>query len=73
MFGFDRMDQVTQAGRVELVNLYHLAPTALSGQDHVPTAHERMCWAAGQFAAEHAERGISSARAYKALCSALGR
>lgn len=65
--------EVTQIERVELVNLYHLAQSALSDLDHVPTPYERMCWAARQFVAEHAERGIPEARAYKALCAALDR
>jgi hypothetical protein len=77
-------EELTQADRVELVNLYHLAPTALADLDHVPTPYERMCWAAKQFASEHAETGMTEAeamkqqvrggaRAYRALCSALGR
>lgn len=64
-------DQVTVIERVELVNLYHLAQSALCRLDHVPTAYERMCWAAREFHKEHL--AIPAARAYKALCSALGR
>ena len=44
----------------ELVNLYHLAKTALSGQDDSKWA--RMCWAAREFHKKHPE--IHATRAY---------
>lgn len=53
---------------VELVNSYHLAMTALADLDHVPTRHERMVWAANEYAREHK---VSAIRPYKVLSEAL--
>lgn len=61
---------VTEAQLVDLVNLYHLARTALN-EGRGATPYERMVWAAGQFAKEN--EGITSTGAYKDLCASLGR
>ncbi|MFI5260789.1 MAG: hypothetical protein ACHQU0_03275 [Candidatus Paceibacteria bacterium] len=47
----------------ELVNLYHLARTALAGER--AGRYERMCWAAKWFAKEH--RYVTANGAYKDL------
>ena len=47
----------------ELINLYHLARTALSGQP--AGKYERMRWASRQFAKEH--NYVTSTGAYKDL------
>ncbi len=54
----------------ELINLYHLANTALAGERNCPSTYSRMKWAAGEYAKIH---GIPAIRAYKALCTALDR
>ena len=54
----------------ELVNLYHLARTALSGKDDSP--YQRMIWASGEFARLYPEI-TSSTGAYKDLCGLLDR
>ena len=64
------MAEIAQDGRVELVNSYHLAMTALSGLDHVPTRYERMVWAVNAYANEHSVKPV---QAYKALGEALSR
>lgn len=51
----------------ELINLYHLARTALSGEDDSRWA--RMCWAARRFSEAHPQ--VSSTGAYKDLCALL--
>ena len=56
----------SRADEVELVNLYHLARTALSGSDDGRWA--RMNWAAKEYAKA---RDIPVVRAYKALDRAL--
>ncbi len=60
--------EITQEGRVELVNSYHLAMVALQGLDHVPTRYERIVWAVNAYASEH---GVKPVRAYKVLSDAL--
>lgn len=60
---------INQTETAELVNLYHLALTALSGQRNVPTRSERLNWAAATFAKETGD--VSIARAYKLLTAAL--
>lgn len=62
------MSEIAQDGRVELVNSYHLAMTALAHLDHVPTRYERMVWAVNEYAREH---NVKPVRAYKALSEAL--
>jgi hypothetical protein len=51
----------------DIVNLYHLARTALSGQDD--SRYQRMLWAAKEFHKEHPE--ISETAAYKDLSAML--
>jgi hypothetical protein len=53
----------TRADEIELVNLYHLARTALSGQDDGRWA--RMHWAATEYAKTRPECPVG--RAYKVL------
>lgn len=65
--------ELTQSDTAELIELYHLARTALAGSATPVTPHARMCWASRQWKAERAGAGIPSARAYKALCRALNR
>lgn len=60
---------VTPAQGCELVNLYHLARTALSPSN--PTPHQRMLWASDAF--HKANLTISSTGAYKDLCGLLDR
>ncbi|KKL05374.1 hypothetical protein LCGC14_2606690 [marine sediment metagenome] len=62
------MTEIAQDGRVELVNSYHIAMTAIQGLNHVPTRYERMLWAANKYAREH---DVKSVQAYKALSEAL--
>lgn len=50
--------------RAELVNLYHLAQTAIQSN----ARYERMCWAAKEFGKAH---NLPAIRAYKALDRAL--
>jgi len=50
-----------------LVNLYHLARTALAGQP--AGRHERLIWASKMYAKENPE--VSSTGAYKDLCGLL--
>ncbi len=59
---------IAEADIGALVNLYHLARTALSGQDDSP--YQRMLWASSEFAKAH---DVSSTGAYKDLCGLLGR
>ena len=47
----------------ELINLYHLARTALSGQSC--TRYDRMLWASNAFHVDHPE--VSATGAYKDL------
>lgn len=49
--------------QAELINLWHLARTALSGKEC--TRYTRMIWASKEFAKAHPE--ISSTAAYKDL------
>lgn len=57
---------VTRAQGTELVNLFHLARTALCGKGKgIPSRHEKMLWASGEFHKEHPE--ISSTAAFKDL------
>lgn len=61
------MKRIDQA---ELVNLYHLAHTALAGQrDEIgrskDTRHNRMLWAAAEYSKAHPDIGQTAA--YKAL------
>lgn len=58
---------LTKSDEAELVNLYHLARTALSGTGD-EGRHARMVWAAKKFHNSHA---VSTATAYKALCRIL--
>ena len=53
----------------DLVNLYHLARTALSGQDDSP--YQCMLWASGEF--HKANPNVSATGAYKDLCGLLDR
>ena len=63
-----RVRFVREADAAALVNLYHLARTALSGGDD--GKHARKCWAAAEFAKAHDY--VSSTGAYKDLCGLLG-
>ena len=54
---------VKKSDAAELVNLYHLARTALAGDR--ATRYDRMCWAAKWFAKEHPY--VTSTGAYKDL------
>lgn len=54
---------VKQADYPELVNLYHLARTALSGQDD--SKYQRMLWASKEFAKTHTY--VTATGAYKDL------
>ena len=58
---------LTQAEYSELINLYHLARTALSGKPC--STHDRMLWATKEFHKLHPE--ISSTAAYKDLSAGL--
>ena len=58
---------VKQADYPELVNLYHLARTALSGGDD--SKHARMIWATKEWAKTHTY--TSATGAYKDLSSNL--
>lgn len=58
---------VTPAQLGELINLYHLSQTALSGQS--ATRYKRMVWAAEAFHREHP--AVSSTAAYKDLDAQL--
>ena len=51
----------------KLIDLYHLARTALSGK--IDTPHERKIWASKEFAKENPY--VSSTGAYKDLCGLL--
>ncbi len=53
----------------ELINLYHLARTALPGQ-HGCTAYDRRLWASKEFSLAHPE--ITPTAAYKDLCGLTG-
>jgi hypothetical protein len=53
----------------ELVNLYHLARTALSGRDD--SRYQRLLWAAREFHKENP--AISETAAYKDLSNALSQ
>lgn len=54
---------VTHDQYVELVNLYHLARTALASKPH--SRYDRLIWASGEFSKAHPE--ISPTAAYKDL------
>lgn len=54
---------IRSADALELINLYHLARTALAGDK--AGRCERMCWAAKWFAKQHPE--VSVTGAYKDL------
>ncbi len=58
---------VKQADYPELINLYHLARTALSGGDD--SKYQRMLWASKEFAKEHTY--TSATGAYKDLSANL--
>lgn len=60
---------VTPAQGFELVNLYHLARTALSPT--APTPHQRRMWAAWEFCRTFP--AVSCTGAYKDLCGLLDR
>lgn len=60
---------LTPAQGTEIVNLYHLARTALAPAN--PTPHQRMVWASGAF--HKANPAISETAAYKDLCGLLDR
>jgi hypothetical protein len=60
---------VTPKQGCDLVNLYHLARTALNPGN--PTPHQRMIWASEAF--HKANPTISSTGAYKDLCGLLDR
>lgn len=63
---------IPHADRFKLVNLYHLARTALCT---LPIAEQspwhRMRWSSEQYAKEHP--GVSQTAAYKDLCGILDR
>jgi len=54
---------IKQSDAAVLINLYHLARTALAGDR--AGRYERMCWAAKWFSKEHPE--VTSKGAYKDL------
>lgn len=58
---------VTKDQLAELVNLYHLARTALSGKDD--SRYQRKLWAAKEF--HKANPSISETAAYKDLSNSL--
>lgn len=58
---------VKEEDYAELINLYHLAKTALAGRPH--TKYDRMVWAAKEFVKKYPY--ISSTRAYKDLSDNL--
>jgi hypothetical protein len=60
---------ISHDDRHELVNFYHLARTALSGESDTP--YDRMIWASKEFAKRHGD--ITPTAAYKDLCGLLGR
>ena len=53
----------------EIVELYHIARTALSGKPCEP--RDRMLWASKEFAAKYPD--VTETAAYKDLCGLLGR
>lgn len=63
-----RVRFIAQKDIGELVNLYHLARTALVGKPCAP--YDRMLWASASFAKSH---NISATATYKDLCGLLGR
>lgn len=52
----------------ELVNLFHLARTALAGQ-HGCSRYDRMIWASKEFSRAHPD--VTSTGAYKDLCGLI--
>lgn len=70
------MAELGDAGAAELVNLYHLARTALAGQRDAlghsrDTRHNRQVWAAEEYSKAHP--AIDPVAAYKALDRLLAR
>lgn len=51
----------------ELINLYHLARTATSGNRQQRGRHAQMIWAAEMFYRAHPDRGFTVTGAYKDL------
>lgn len=67
-----RLRFVTEAHGHELVNLYHLARTALSDRPYSEQSpYHRMLWACRTFHRSHPE--VSEGAAYKDLCGLLDR
>ncbi len=61
---------IAAADVAELVNLYHLARTALAGKPHAEQSrHYRITWAAAEFAKKHPE--IPPGGIYKDLTNLL--
>ena len=58
---------ISKRDESELINLYHLARTALSGEDD--SRYKRMLWASKWFSKEHPE--VTSTQAYLELDSLL--
>lgn len=59
---------ISQSQYLELINLYHLARTALSGTQN-QSKYDRMIWATKEFNKLHPD--ISSTAAYKDLSANL--
>ncbi len=64
-----RVRFVPQSDVGELVGLYRIARTALSGGDDSP--YQRMLWASNAYA--NANTTVTPTGAYKDLCGLLGR
>lgn len=64
-----RVRFVPECDAAKLVNLYHLARTALVGQECTP--YTRMRWASKQYAQDNPS--VSVTGAYKDLCGLLDR
>jgi hypothetical protein len=64
-----RLRFVAQAEGTFLVNAYHTARIALSGQS--PTPHQRVLWACRELVKQ--TPGLKESAAYKDLCGLLGR
>ena len=63
---------VPHEDRFALVNLYHLARTALSGKPYAEQSpYHRMLWASREYA--RTRPAVSANGAYKDLCGLLGR
>ena len=64
-----RVRFIPSCDAAKLVNLYHLARTALAGKECTP--YSRMLWASAEYA--KGSNSVSETGAYKDLCGLLNR